>query len=68
MTSTQRVEKSLRRPPEGDGRPVGGLSLPAVGGIAGPNIFTLAFVVQGLLRGGEYSPSAETVCALEAGP
>lgn len=68
MNSTKRVERPLRHRIDGDGRPPGDLSLPAVAGIAGPIIFTLAFVVQGLFRIGEYSPVAETVSALEAGP
>lgn len=40
----------------------------AVAGIVGPVMFTVAFVVQGLFRLDEYSPVAETVSALEAGP
>jgi hypothetical membrane protein len=40
----------------------------AVAGIAGPVLFTVAFVVQGLFRLDEYSPVAEVVSALEAGP
>jgi Protein of unknown function (DUF998) len=40
----------------------------AAAGIFGPLLFTVAFVVQGLLRLDEYSPVAETVSALEAGP
>lgn len=40
----------------------------AAAGVAGPIVFTVAFVVQGLLRSGEYSAVAETVSALEAGP
>ena len=37
-------------------------------GIAGPVLFTLAFVGQELFRMEEYSPLAEQVSALEAGP
>ena len=37
-------------------------------GIAGPVLFTLAFVAQELARMDEYSPLAEQVSALEAGP
>jgi len=37
-------------------------------GIAGPVLFTLAFVGQELARMEEYSPLAEQVSALEAGP
>lgn len=44
------------------------LAVPALAGIAGPIVFTVAFIVQGLLRAGEYSPIAESVSALEAGP
>src|SRR5215210_2723852 len=40
----------------------------AVAGIVGPILFTVAFIVQGLFRIGEYSPVAEVVSALEAGP
>lgn len=40
----------------------------AAAGIVGPILFTVAFVVQGLLRLDEYSPVAEPVSALEAGP
>jgi hypothetical protein len=40
----------------------------AVAGIVGPILFTVAFVVQGLFRLDEYSPVAEVVSALEAGP
>jgi hypothetical membrane protein len=46
---------------------------PAVGllgaaGIIGPILFTVGFIVQELFRRGEYSPLAEPVSALEAGP
>jgi hypothetical membrane protein len=40
----------------------------AAAGILGPILFTAAFVIQELLRRGEYSPMAERVSALEAGP
>jgi hypothetical protein len=40
----------------------------AVAGMIGPLLFTVGFVVQGLLRPTEYDPIAETVSALEAGP
>jgi hypothetical membrane protein len=40
----------------------------AVAGIVGPLLFTVTFVVQGLFRLDEYSPIAELVSALEAGP
>lgn len=40
----------------------------AAAGIAGPLVFTVAFLVQGWLRSGEYSAVAEIVSALEAGP
>ncbi len=39
----------------------------AVAGIAGPILFTVAFVVQGLLRP-DYSPVAQPVSALAVGP
>ena len=37
-------------------------------GLMGPVLFTAAFLVQEAFRRGEYSPMAETVSALEAGP
>ena len=40
----------------------------AAAGIVGPILFTVAFVAQGLFRLEEYSPVAEVVSALEAGP
>jgi len=40
----------------------------AVAGVAGPVIFTAGFLAQELLRLEEYSPIAEPVSALEAGP
>ncbi len=40
----------------------------AVAGILGPVLFTVGFVIQELFRRGEYSPIAEPVSALEAGP
>ena len=40
----------------------------AAAGIVGPILFTVAFVVQGLFRLDEYSPVAEVISALEAGP
>lgn len=40
----------------------------AAAGVVGPILFTAAFIVQGLLRRGEYDPIAEAVSALEAGP
>jgi hypothetical protein len=40
----------------------------AAAGICGPILFTVGFVVQELFRRGEYSPVAEPVSALEAGP
>ena len=40
----------------------------AAAGIAGPVLFTVAFIVQGLFRLDEYSPVEEVVSALEAGP
>jgi hypothetical membrane protein len=40
----------------------------ALAGILGPILFTAVFVLQELFRRGEYSPMAEPVSALEAGP
>jgi hypothetical membrane protein len=40
----------------------------AAAGILGPILFTAVFVIQELFRRGEYSPMAEPVSALEAGP
>jgi len=40
----------------------------ALAGILGPILFTAVFVIQELFRRGEYSPMAEPVSALEAGP
>ena len=40
----------------------------AAAGVVGPILFTVAFVMQGLFRSGEYSAVAEAVSALEAGP
>lgn len=37
-------------------------------GIAGPVIFTVSFLAQQQFRRGEYSPMAEPISALEAGP
>ena len=44
------------------------LTLTGWAGIVGPVLFTLAFVAQELARMDEYSPLAEQVSALEAGP
>jgi hypothetical membrane protein len=40
----------------------------AAAGILGPILFTAVFVIQEVFRRGEYSPMAEPVSALEAGP
>ncbi len=69
--STQRVAREPE--PASMGRGVGlqrrqVIAALAVAGIVGPILFTVAFVVQGLFRLDEYSPVAETVSALEAGP
>jgi hypothetical membrane protein len=40
----------------------------ALAGILGPILFTAVFVIQELFRRDEYSPMAEPVSALEAGP
>jgi hypothetical membrane protein len=42
--------------------------LSALAGIWGPIVFSVAFMVQGLFRRGEYDPISEPVSALEAGP
>ena len=44
------------------------LRLCAVAGIVGPVLFTATFLVQEQFRRGEYSPIAEPVSVLEAGP
>lgn len=44
------------------------LAVLAWAGVAGPVVFTVAFVAQGLARRGEYSAAAETISALAAGP
>jgi hypothetical membrane protein len=49
-------------------RPSAGLSLLAWAGVVGPILFTVVFVGQELFRRHEYSPMAEPVSALEAGP
>jgi hypothetical membrane protein len=46
----------------------GVLTTLAAAGVVGPIIFTAGFLVQELLRRGEYNPMAEPVSALEAGP
>ena len=67
----EHVARRISRNPirEGlDGRPPRWTKLLAWAGIIGPVLFTLAFMGQELLRRGEYSPVAEPVSALEAGP
>jgi hypothetical membrane protein len=49
-------------------RPARWLSWPAWAGIAGPVLFTVTYMAQELFRRDEYSPLAEPVSALEAGP
>jgi hypothetical membrane protein len=44
------------------------ITLLAAAGIVGPIVFTLGFLAQEFFRRGEYSPMAEPVSALEAGP
>jgi hypothetical membrane protein len=44
------------------------MSLPAWAGIIGPIVFTATFMAQEAFRTDEYSPLAEPVSALEAGP
>jgi hypothetical membrane protein len=50
------------------GKPSRWTSVPAWAGIVGPLFFTLTFLGQELFRADEYSPIAEPVSALEAGP
>lgn len=61
------IEQVGHTPADGPGRRTVITAL-AVAGILGPILFTMAFVAQELWRGGEYSPMAERVSALEAGP
>ena len=49
-------------------RPPRWMSLAAWAGIVGPILFTATFLAQEAFRSDEYSPIAETVSALEAGP
>jgi len=44
------------------------IAVGAAAGMIGPLLFTVGFVVHGLLRHDEYDPIVETVSALEAGP
>jgi hypothetical membrane protein len=44
------------------------IHIAALAGAAGPIVFTLAFLAQEAFRRGEFSPVAEPVSALEAGP
>ena len=70
MRVVQAAQRRIQGP-VGDGlveRPSAGISLLAWAGIVGPVLFTLAFMGQELFRRGEYSPMAEPVSALEAGP
>jgi hypothetical protein len=61
------IEQVGHTPADGPGRRRVTTAL-AVAGILGPILFTVAFVAQELFRRGEYSPMAERVSALEAGP
>jgi hypothetical membrane protein len=51
-----------------DGTPSRWTSVQATAGIVGPLLFTLTFLGQEVFRADEYSPIAEPVSALEAGP
>jgi hypothetical membrane protein len=67
MHTTQRRSQG----PAGDGleeRPSPWISLLAWAGIVGPVLFTATFMAQEAFRTDEYSPIAEPVSALEAGP
>lgn len=64
-TEVRKVEERATHGPADRGRVITAL---AAAGIVGPILFTVAFVVQGLFRLDEYSPVAEPVSALEAGP
>ncbi|MGH3730039.1 MAG: DUF998 domain-containing protein [Micromonosporaceae bacterium] len=55
----------VQAPPVGTHR---WLVLSAVAGVVGPILFTVTFLAQEAFRIGEYSPVAEPVSALEAGP
>ena len=48
--------------------PAGRLRALAWAGVIGPALFTVVYLTQELFRRGEYSPMAEPVSALEAGP
>ena len=65
------MRQTRSRGSHGDGRQAGPdrwLARAAWAGIAGPVLFTAGFLAQEALRTGDYSPIAETVSALEAGP
>lgn len=67
MSSTTKVSRTHPLP-EHVPAPRVSTSTLAWAGLAGPVLFTVGFLVQERLRSGEYSPVAETVSALEAGP
>jgi hypothetical protein len=69
--STQRIVAEGSGHAAGDGtrhRLATRMPVLAAAGIVGPMLFTAAIVTQELFRRGEYSPTAEPVSALEAGP
>jgi hypothetical protein len=68
MTNQHAVEQRSRPPGDDVLEPRSVIAALAVAGIIGPILFTVGFVVQGLFRLEEYSPVAEVVSALEAGP
>jgi hypothetical membrane protein len=65
MTTEQATTRSTSRIDQTD---TGRLRAAAWAGLVGPALFTAAFLVQEAFRRDEYSPLAETVSALEAGP
>ena len=68
MTNQHAVEQRGRPPGDDVLEHRSVIAALAVAGIVGSILFTVAFVVQGLFRLKEYSPVAEVVSALEAGP
>lgn len=68
MNAIQSQEKPGRSATGGAVRARRSLVLSAWAGIIGPVVFTATFLAQERFRVGEYSPIAEQVSALEAGP
>jgi hypothetical membrane protein len=62
---TTNISRDIAATPD---RPPATIRIGALAGIVGPALFTLAFLTQETFRRGEYSPVAEPVSALEAGP